>query len=420
MAIRKRNNSVTVLDIGTSKIVCIKANLLSDNTFEIVGIGYCATQGVRAGIITDLKAAAESINKAIELSESARSSTKSIYIGLSANTLVAQRGYVETSVIGKEISEKDLHKLILNAIEPYNKQPLQIIHTFLFDYVIDDHHNITSPIGLFGDKCGCEVNIISTLTNNLLNYRSCLEQHRKVEVKQYIADIYAACLACLNPGEMEMGTTLIDFGGGTTSIAVFENGSITYCDSVPLGGINITNDIAICLGISIEQAEKLKNLYGSTIATDNDHKEKIQIDLETSLDGATESDYQYVYRADIIAIIRSRVEEIFELLLQRMVSNRINHKNKIVLTGGSSRLPGIRELVAHIFSSNVRCGQPKFVENLDPSINLELTTAIGMLIHISDQSNFYVSKSDDDHIMRQSTSDNQLSLWQKIKNYFMV
>ncbi|MDZ5761056.1 cell division protein FtsA [Lyticum sinuosum] len=417
MVIKKRDNQVTVLDIGTSKIACINATILSSGSFEIMGVGYCGAQGIRSGIIVDLNEAADCIYKAMSLAEdSSYTPIKNLYISISPSLLFSQKSILDVNIMGNEIVEKTLHEMVLSAIESFNKQNSQIIHTFLYNYKIDGK-SVVSPLGLFGDKCECTMNIISTKINNLLTYRNCLERYKKVDIKQYLASNYAMCLAILLPNEIKTGAILIDFGAGTTSLTVFENGSITYCDSIPLGGNSITNDLSICLGISMEEAERIKNLYGGISIVENDNKEKILIN---SIDNdKSNENIEYILRSDVVSIMKARTEEIFDILLKRLPDQDVTNNKKIVLTGGSSRIQGTIEFLSEIFYSNVRHGYPYLIDSLDQAVNLELSVVLGMLIHIVDQGNTYNDKRNYNNNENNLHNQKELTFWKKIKDYFI-
>ncbi|CAL7961421.1 Cell division protein FtsA [Alphaproteobacteria bacterium] len=381
MILKQRGNIIAVLDIGSSKIVCLIAKVSNYGKFEVIGIGHNVSYGVRAGIITDIRAVESSITQAVEAAETAAGEKiKKIYASIASNSLLSQRVFSEISVTGREINYKDLNRLLFGALERYQQQSIEILHTFVYNYILDGNHGITSPLGLHGDKLACNLHMISTPTNNLLNFSSCITKC-SLEVQGYISGAYATGMACLTEDEMQLGVTLIEFGAGSTSITIFENNYVIYTDGVPLGGVNVTNDIAKGLCISLADAERVKNLYGAVIMTDSDIKDVFEL---KAVDEEVECDSVLISRHLLIEIIRARIDEILELVVHKLEANNIKIYGKVVIAGSGARISGLRELTAHLFSSKVRIGYSKSIEGIDGVNTLEFGAAIGMLMHVVD------------------------------------
>ncbi len=409
----QRNNIVAVLDIGSSKVVCLIAKLQTDGQLEVLGTGYHIAQGIWAGIITDIEAAENSIIQTVEAAElAAGERVKKIYVSISSNILLSQKITSDMNIVGREINYKDLNKLLLEMLNHYQKQPIEIIHSFVYDYMLDGNSGIVSPIGLYGNNLTCYTHVLSSPINTLLNITNCIAKCGLV-VENYISSAYASGLACLSPDEMKLGVTLIEFGGGNTSISIFENGQLVFTDGIPLGGINVTNDIAKGLCTSFANAERIKNLFGGTVITTNDSSEVIEVpigDLENN-------EVNMVSRALLIEIIRARIEEIIELIAVKLNGSGNQLNNKIVITGGSASIQGLKELVSHIFSTKVRLATPKSLLGIDPTINdLSFSTATGMLIHIAEQlsNNQYNRKGNNSK--GENSIKRQFLNW--FKNYF--
>ncbi len=382
--IKQRSNTAVLLDIGSTKIVCLVAKLSSSGNPYILGIGFGAAEGIKAGMIIDATSAEQAISKVIDMAEIASGEKiQKVYVSMATNRLLSQKLTSEVDVTGKEVSNKDLNKLLAEAVNYYGKHGAEILHTFICDYALDSDHGIKNPVGMYGSELAAEIHILSTSENVLLNTSRCLARCN-LEIESYISSSYATGLACLMPDEMAMGVMLLEFGGGTTSVAIFENSQLIYLRGIPLGGVNLTNDIAKCTGISFEQAERIKTLYGSVISTSLDDHEEIEVPADN------ESDVTIVNRMLLIEIIRARVEEIIELVKQRLKDDGMEFHYKIVIAGCIAQISGMRELLGHLFSTKVRLAFPKTVKELVAKYSIQdvnfttFNTAIGMLLHVNE------------------------------------
>ncbi|MBA8666737.1 cell division protein FtsA [Holosporaceae bacterium 'Namur'] len=383
---KQRSNIVAVLDLGSSKVVCFIARMGTQGRIEILGVGHHASHGIRAGIITDIKATEKSIIYAVEAAEKlAGESIQKIYIGMTSNNLISHRVPSEMVVTGHEINEKILNKLLFQVIDKYNDQEIEIIHSFPYDYMLDGNRGIESPLGMYGNKVSCDFHIISGQASTLLNIANCAARCQ-LEVEGYISSAYASGIACLTADEMDLGVTLIEFGGSCTSVSVFSRGNLIFTDGVPLGGINVTNDIARGLCTDFTNAERVKNLYGGVIITPSDEREMIEVPLTDDDD----SEMNVVPKTTLVEIIRARVEEILEIIQHKLDESGVSRQggNKIVITGGACQLSGMKELVGHIFSKTVRVGYPIKLEGLGENASgVSFATPVGMLIHLTETEN---------------------------------
>jgi cell division protein FtsA len=377
--LKQRSNLITVLDIGSSKVVCIIAKFIPGKKTEILGIGHQASYGIKSGIVSDIDIAQKSIKSAIEEAERiANTKACKAYVAVSSHSLLSQQVITETSIVGKDTTYKDLNKLLLNAVQTFKNQQLEIIHTFACDYILDGHKGITNPVGMYGNHLACRFHVLSAPANSLLNLHSCIAK-AGVEIENYVSAVYATGLACLTSDEINSGVTLIDFGAGTTSFAVFEHGQLIYTDSIPIGSIHVTNDIIKVLCISTVEAERIKNLYGGVIPTDIDISEIIEIEQSVDKD-----DSNQINRAQLINIIQARIEEIIQIVRDKIIhETSVSGIHKIVITGGAARTLRLKELIAHRFNTKVRIGYPKTIPTTsNQNVVLEFTTAVGILIHV--------------------------------------
>ena len=403
--IKQRRNTIAILDIGSTKVFCLIAKISHVTEIEILGQGRHASVGIKTGIISDLKAAMDSIIRTVEVAEKAAEvRIDKVYVSISSNNLLSHIINSEISVMGHEINAKDVNKLMFQALDKYKDQNVEVIHSFVVDYILDGNRGIISPLGMYGNALGSNLHIISSPTNILTNLSNCISKCQ-LEVENYISSSYTAGLACLTEDEMKYGVTLIDFGGGCTSISIFSNGQLIHTDGLVMGGLNITNDIARGLNISFDKAERIKSIHGTVILT-TDSKDDIEIQSEE------DGEIDYVSKAMLVEIIRARVEEILEILTFKLrESGYASYTNRIVITGGGAILNGLRELVGHMFSAKVRIGYPNKLDDLseDMKQDLGLATAVGMLMHIIQ------SKPE----LSQNKSEKKLSLLQWIKEVFL-
>ncbi|MDJ1407520.1 MAG: cell division protein FtsA [Candidatus Midichloria sp.] len=378
--IKQRKNVIAVLDIGSSKILCSIAKFSLSSELEVIGYSNHISEGIRYGIITNLQAATESIAQAIEEAEkSSGIRVGNIYVNISSNNLISHQLSAEIDVTGHEINSQDMNKLLFQVLDKYKDQQVSVIHSFIYDYVLDGNRGITNPLGMYGSNLSCEVNVLVTPNNIIANLANCLSKCQ-LDVNAYIASSYVSGVACLTPNEMKMGVVLIEIGSGCSSISMFANSQMILTDGIPVGGHHITNDIAKGLSISYEDAERIKILYGTAISSSIESRENIELAAEDENEEPT-----LISRAILAEIIRARSEEILELLEHKIIHAGFSiASNKIVLTGGSANLNGLKELVGHMFSAKVRVGYPKLIMGLESEEkNMAFAVSVGMLTHIS-------------------------------------
>ena len=374
---KQKSNVVAILDIGSSKIICLIAKIWGRDRYEVIGVSHKASVCMRAGVISDMQAMEKTIQQAVYEAEAiARERISGYYISISPNCLLSRRTSSRVSVAGHEITYKDINKILFDVLEQYKKQNLEVVHSFPYEYTIDGNGGVTTPLGMYGDELLCNMHIISGTSNNLLNLARCLSKCTN-NIDGYIASTYAAGLASLTDDEMNVGVTMLEFGAGTTSISMFEHGQMIYTDAIPIVGLHITNDIARCLCTSTMNAERIKNLYGGVVSTDSDVHEIIEVLL------SDENDITNISRELLIDIIRARIEELIEMIISKVEESDVQPPRKVVIAGGGARLSGLKELLSHVLNTRVRVAYSiKDIPGLEEN-NLEFATAAGMLLHIA-------------------------------------
>lgn len=371
---------VAVLDVGDTKIACFIAQVDHEGVLRIIGIGHQVAKGVRSGVITDMHEVESSIVAAVHAAEQMAGETiENVMVNLSGSGVVSRSISVEMEVAGSSVTERDMVDLLQEGSKSVATDKLEIIHCIPTHYFLDDNRGIRDPRGLFGRKLGAELHVVLAPSSLLRNLACCIGRCH-LNVTRYIVSAYASGLACLEADEMELGATLIDMGGGVTSIAVFVEGKLIYTETIPVGGLHVTNDIAKGLSTSLNHAERIKTLHGSSVAAPSDSQTMIEVPQLG--EDASEGDGHYVPRSTLVNIIRPRLEEIFEMVRSRMEGAMMDSVagRRVVLTGGASQLMGTRDLAAQMLGKQVRSGRPKEVEGLADAVSgAAFSTAIGML-----------------------------------------
>jgi cell division protein FtsA len=363
-----RKGLVTALDIGTTKVACFIARLLDNGTAEVIGIGHQVSKGIKNGNIIDMVAVEDSIRATVEAAEHmAGENVRDVVLCLSGSVPESKLISFDVAISGHEITNTDLKR----ALDPtwlYSQQDdnRHIIHTLPVTYSIDGNPGVKDPRGMFGDKLGVNMHVITASAGALRNITACVNRCH-LDVNRQIVGSYAAGLSCLVEDERELGVICIDMGGGTTDISVFFDGEVVYTDSVPLGGNHVTNDIARGLSTPLAYAERMKTLYGSAIPSASDDQEVIKVPLV----GEADDGENQIPRSMLVGIIRPRIEEIYELVREKLELTGFEKAGarRVVLTGGGSQLTGVRELATEMMNKQVRLGQPCHVKGLAESVS---------------------------------------------------
>ena len=360
---KARQGLIAALDVGTSKVCCFIAHVEDDDALRIAGIGFHEARGLRAGTVVDMEAAEESILAAVHHAEQMADETiREVYLSFSAGAPQSCSVAVEVALNGHEIDDSDLRRVLAQGQTNGDAGDRKVIHTIPVGYSIDGSRGIRDPRGMFGERLGVTIHTITAQSGPLRNLTSCVSRCH-LDVAGCVVSAYASGLACLVDDERDLGVTLIDMGGGATSIAVFIDGDIVHADVVPVGGNHITNDIARGLSTPVSYAERMKTLYGSALASADDERETIDVRL---IGEGEDAGANPVPRAQLIRIIRPRVEEIFEMVRARLDASGFAEKagRRMVLTGGASQLQGLREMATQMFAKSVRLGRPRSIQGL--------------------------------------------------------
>ncbi len=370
---KNRGGLYAALDVGSSKICCMIAREERDAQSEeplarVIGIGQQVSRGVKAGAVVDMEAAEIAILNAVHAAEQMAGETlDQVVVNLSGGFPASRIVPVEVNIDGHEVTNEDLRRARGRGhqIEGVSGQPekgRQLIHSIPTSYSIDGSRGIRDPRGMYGERLGVNMHIITAATGPVRNLGTCI-QRCHLDIGRFVVSSLAAARGSLVEDEKELGVTLIDMGGGTTSICVFFEGSPLFTDVVPVGGQHVTNDIARGLSTNLNHAERLKALHGHAIVSHADEHDLIDVPLM----GEEDSGHSHqVPRSLLVGVIQPRLEEVFELVRSRLEASGFDKigGRRVVLTGGASQLSGIRELASLILDKQVRIGKPIQIKGL--------------------------------------------------------
>ena len=374
-------NIITGIDIGTTKIAVIIAEC-DENEIKIIGIGEAPSFGLKKGVVVDMGETVESLLSALSKAEKqADVIVENAFVGITGDHIrgINYSGVVTISKsqqpIGQEITQNDIYRVLEHA-QSINLSPdRKILHVLSRDFKVDDRSGIKNPKGLAGHRLEAQVHLVTSAINVEKDLESCLRK-AGVNILDFILEPLASSHAVLDKNERKLGVVLVDIGGGTTDVIVYHETGVLHSAVIPLGGQNITYDIAYGIQTTIEQAERLKCQYGSAKNALVDSNENITIK------GIAGRNTKKISKNNLSEIIEPRMEEIL-----RLVKNEIKKSNYlgdftfgIVLTGGGSQLENIEDLAQEIFQQPIKIGRPKMTSTLSNDINSpRYATGIGLI-----------------------------------------
>lgn len=402
-----RNNYLVGLDIGTKKTVAIIGEITEEQKVEIIGIGVAESRGIRKGVVVNLDQTISAIKRAQEEAElMAGVEIDSAYVGISGSHIKSfnSRGVVAVSGKNREISREDIRRVIDQARALSIPPDREIIHIIPQEFIVDEQDGIKDPLGMSGIKLEVNVHIVTSAITSLQNLKNCLER-AGIGLQEIVLNQIATSYSVLTHDERELGVGLIDIGAGTTEVAIFERGSLWYTSTIPLGGDNFTNDIAVGLRTPIPEAEKIKKKYGCVALPVAEEQETIEV---PTVGKGRKS--RVLSRQILADIIQPRAEEIFRLVdadIKRMGYEK-SLNSGIVLTGGTALLDGLEEVAEEIFDLPVRRGDPNYVGGLIDRVSTpDYATAVGLILYGYNQIQ-----------ERGFSKDKKKSFWTKIKDWF--
>ena len=386
-----RRSIFAALDIGSSKISCLIAETLpakhkmpgasEQKSLKILGLGHQVSRGVRNGSIVDVDEAERAIRLSVDAAERmAQQAISEVYVNVSGGRPQSTCYTGQITIEGNAVSPRDLDTVIASAVAQINPSRRTVLHLAPIQYHIDDANGIVAPLGMHGESLSVDLGVVTADSAHLRNLALAIERAH-LSVKGYVIAPYAAGKAVLAEDEMVLGTVLIEMGGATTGISIFHEGNLVFADSIPVGGMHVTNDIARGLSTTIAHAERMKTLWGSALPTSTDEREMLSVPLLGERGVET---VQKVPRAMLTSIIRPRIDEIFELVAERLNQCPVAHLGgqRVVLSGGASQLTGVCEVAGLWLGRQVRPGTPKPVSGMpDAGRNPGFSVAVGLLAY---------------------------------------
>jgi cell division protein FtsA len=387
----RRSALVAALDIGSSKIACLIARLRPhapqqaltrrSHAVEVVGFGHTEARGMKAGGVVNLAEAEEAIRQAVDSAEQMASvEIESVVLSISAGRLSSELFAADVDVAGSAVSESDIGRVLAAGSRHSSGDGRAVLHSLPIGYSIDGANGIHDPRGMLGERFGVDMHVATTDVTAARNLMLAVERcHLTVEAM--VASPYVAGLAVLADDEADLGAAVIDMGAGTTTMAVFRGGRLVHLEGFALGGQHVTMDLARGLNARIADAERIKTLYGSLLAGGSDELNMITIPpvSEDERDAA-----QFVSRSTLVHIIKPRVDEILEMVRDRLAASPFAAEphGHVILTGGASQLNGLPDLAARVLGRPVRIGRPLGIAGLpDAAKGAAFSVAAGLLVY---------------------------------------
>lgn len=372
------------LDIGTTKINCIIADQNSSGELRVVGVGNAPSEGLRRGVVVDLEKTVTSIQRSVEEAERmAGIDVKGVYAGIAGDHIrsINSRGVIAVARKDNEIAAADVERVVEAAKAIAIPMDREIIHVIPQEFLVDDQDGIKDPVGMSGVRLEAEVHIITGAVTSAKNICRAI-QRVGLKVYDLVLEPLASAQAVLDDDERALGVVLLDIGGGTTDVAVFHEGSIRHTAIIPYGGASVTSDIAIGLRTPIDKAEAIKLQFGSALASLVPSEQMLAV---AGVGGRTDRE---ISRHVLASMIEPRMEEIFALANKEVRKNHFAELlgGGVVLTGGTSLLPGIAELAEQVFEMPVRLGTPRGVGGLAENVaDPRFSTGVGLVLHAAAQ-----------------------------------
>jgi len=364
------------LDIGTTKICAVVGELQEDG-LEIIGVGTHPSVGLRKGVVVNIESTVNSIKKAVEEAElMAGCEISQVYIGIAGSHIKGFNSHGVIAVKGEEVSQEDVDRVIDAARAVAIPLDREVIHILPQEYMVDEQRGILDPVGMTGVRLEAKVHIVTGAVTAAQNLIKCANR-AGLNVIDIVLQPLASAEAVLTQEEKDLGVALIDFGGGTTDLAIFSEGTIKHTSVLGLGGNNSTNDIAVGLRTPMNEAEKIKIRYGSCLSSLVGKDEMIEV---PSVGGRKP---RVLSRQILAEILEPRIEEILTLIDHEIMRTELKDRlaSGVVITGGSALLPGLAEMADQIFQLPSRIGYPRKISGLVDVVNGPMfATAVGLVL----------------------------------------
>ena len=374
---KDNRNLIVGLDIGTSKVVAVVAELLPDGRLEVIGMGNHESRGLKKGVVVNIESTVNAIQRALEEAElMAGVRIQRVFTGIAGSHIKSFNGNGMVPIKDKEVSSLDVNRVIETARAMPIPTDQQVLHILTQEFIVDGQDGIKEPLGMSGVRLEVKVHIVTGAVSAAQNIVKCVRRCG-LEVSDLILQPLASSLAVLSEDEKELGVCLVDIGGGTTDLAIFREGAIRHTAVLPIAGDQITGDIAMALRTPTPEAEEIKIRYGCALRQLADANEMVEVP------GLGDRGPRQLSRQTLAEVIEPRVEELYSLVRDELKRSGYLEllSSGIVLTGGSSTMLGMVELGEEIFHMPVRIGVPRYQGGLAHVVrNPRYATVVGLLL----------------------------------------
>jgi cell division protein FtsA len=379
---RDNKDLVVGLDIGTSRVIALVADLDQEGRLNVIGVGSQESRGLKKGAVVNIEEAVHTISRVIqEVELMADCKVSHVYTGIAGSHIKSFNSNGMVAIKDKEVTQADVERVIETARAMPIPAEQEILHILTQEFVIDGQDSIREPIGMSGMRLEVKTHIVTGAVSAAQNIVKCVRRCG-LEANDLVLQPLASSYAVLSEDEKDLGVCLIDIGGGTTDIAVWTQGAIRHTSVIPIAGDQVTNDIAMALRTPTREAEDIKIRFGCALSEMADPAESIDVA------GVDDRPSRKLSRRALADVIQPRVEELFELIQHELRRAGFEDvlSSGIVLTGGASAMPGMVELGEEIFHMPVRLGNPKYNGSLaDVVQSPRFSTAFGLLLEAQTQ-----------------------------------
>ena len=387
----RRSVVATALDVGSSKVVCLIGRLRPhgpqqvltrrSHSVDVIGFGHTVARGTKAGTVVNLGQAEDAIRRAVDAAERMASvEIESVVLSISSGRPASELFAAEVEILSAAVSENDIARVLAVGSRHSLRDGRAVLHSLPVGYSIDGVNGVRDPRGMLGTRFGVDMHVATTDVAAARNLILAVERCH-LEVEAMAASSYVAGLAVLADDEADLGTAVVDMGAGTTTIAAFQAGRLVHIDGFAVGGHHVTMDLARGLNARIVDAERIKTLYGTVLSGGSDERDMITV---PALEEHEREQAQSVSRATLVSIIKPRVEEILEMVRDRLAACPIaaDRRGHVVLTGGASQLSGLPEMAARLIGRPVRLGRPLGIAGApDAAKGPAFAVAAGLLVY---------------------------------------
>jgi cell division protein FtsA len=377
--VSRRDRVVVGLDIGTTKICAVVAEVTEDHAVNIIGVGSSPSRGLRKGMVSDIELTVESIKKAVEEAElMTGGQINAVYTGIAGSHISVAHSHGVVALNKQEVTRGDVHRAMEQARACVRVEPdRRVLHVIPREFTVDDQDGIREPLGMSGARLKVDVHIITGAVTSAQNIIKSVNR-AGLDLVDIVLQPLASSEAVLSSEERDLGVAMVDLGGGTTDLAIFVDGSIRHVAVLPIGGQNLTRDIAIGMLTSQTEAEKIKIKYGIARGDMVGSGEIVEVPA------VGDRPARVVPRKELAAVIEPRVEEMFELVQEEI--KRAGYEGMlgagVVITGGTSMLAGMPDAAERVLDLPARRGSPTGVEGLRDIVGTPMhATAVGLILH---------------------------------------